>query len=86
MEPLLALERATWQALHLAEPAGEALHEATVAARKAGRLTHAMAAAHQLSSLPAALSGAGRSGALCALSTFTTLCVKLLQLQERSAA
>lgn len=61
-EPLLALERAVWQALDLPEAAAEALHEAAVASRKAGRLTQAMAAAHELSSLPTVLTDATRAG------------------------
>ena len=61
-EPLIALARAIWQALDLPEPAGGALHETAVVSRKAGRLTQAMAAAHELSSLPSILSHTKQGG------------------------
>lgn len=37
-----------FEVLGLAEQAAQTLHESAVAARQAGHLTHAMAAAHQL--------------------------------------
>ena len=40
-----------FQVLGLPEQAAQTLHESAVAARQAGHLTHAMAAAHQLSSM-----------------------------------
>ena len=56
------MERAVWQALDLPELAAEALHDAAAAARNAGRLTQAMAAAHELSSLPNVLTDSTRAG------------------------
>ena len=47
-EPLLALRKGVCEALGQPEQAAHTLHEAAVAARQAGHLTHAMAAAHEL--------------------------------------
>lgn len=40
-----------FEVLGLAEQAAQTLHESAVAARQAGHLTHAMAAAHQLTTM-----------------------------------
>ena len=50
-EPLLALRKSVCEALGQPEQAAQTLHESAVAARQAGHLTHAMAAAHELSRL-----------------------------------
>ena len=47
-EPLLALRKAVLEAVGQPQQAAHTLHEAAVAARQTGHLTHAMAAAHQL--------------------------------------
>ena len=50
-EPLLALRRAVCEALKQPDAAWQTLLESAVAARQSGQLTHAMAAAHELSSM-----------------------------------
>ena len=71
-EPLLALRKAVCEALGQPDQAAQTLHEAAVAARQAGHLTHAMAAAHELTNLHAAASRShpsppGRLPQLCVM-------------------
>ena len=60
-EPLLALRKAVCEALQHPQEAQQALLELAVAARQTGHLTHAMAAAHELSTLQAGSAAAGEN-------------------------
>lgn len=50
------------EALGQADQAAHTLHESAVAARQAGHLTHAMAAAHQLTAMQPATVSASQPG------------------------